>query len=367
MIKKISAMVAAVIVVVIAIPLVSMTPSDEPADWEFDEYRPLGDVTSASGALEIVTVGGESYVHASGLGAGTITRSDGSEDSIRVGKAHLDVCLMLGQSNAAYADYNLAEAPVPEPGTAYYYGHASGKYSEITFASCTIHSMTSDDGTATTGDKAPSFAKKYYETTGHRVYFVCGAINGKSITTFDPDDGMTWRYASEVVEYAIKALDKAYYTYDSIAYMWIQGEADARMSIDEYKTRFLEMNDAIMDGGLGGVAFHHAFISKVRTINSGTAQIQLAEEHPDIITMATTISSTFTIDNGLMGSDGVHYTQTGDNLIGEALGESMGQWVLENPQDEDEGSILDTIIGIIPVIFVAGLIITIVATTITRK
>ena len=360
-------MVAAVIVVIIAIPLVSMTTSDDPSDWEYDEYRIIDDAVSASGALEIVTVGGQSYVHASGLGAGTITRSDGSEEDIRVGKAHLDVCLMLGQSNAAYANYNLAEAPAPAPGTAYYYGHESGKYSEITFASCTIHSMTSADGTATTGDKAPSFAKKYYETTGHRVYFVCGAINGKSITTFDPDDGMTWRYAAEVVDYAIKALDESHYTYNSIAYMWIQGEADAGMSIEEYKSRFLEMNNAIMNGGLAGVAFHHAFISKVRTIASGNAQIQLAEEHPDIITMATTISSTFTIDNGLMGSDGVHYTQSGDNLIGEALGESMGQWILDNPQYDDNGSILDTIIDIIPVIFVAGLIVTIVVTTITRK
>lgn len=364
MIGKIIAMVAAVIVVIVAIPLIPSEPTEDPDGWQYDEYRDATDVTAASGSLEIVTVGDTKYVHAYDLGAGTMTRSDGSVETVDVGRAHLDVCLMLGQSNAAYAHVNLSQTPVPAPGTAYYYGYANGMYSSIAFASCGIHSMTSSDGTAATGDKAPAFAIKYSEVTGHRVYFICGAINGKSITTFDPDGGTTWNYAAEVVEYAIKALDKRYYAYDTIAYMWIQGEADSAMSIEEYKSRFLEMNRAIMDGDLG-IPFRHAFISKVRTVSSGTAQVQLAAEYPDEITMATDMASTFTIDNGLLESDGIHYTQAGDNLIGTALGESMGQWALDHPVEQDQT--IWKIIDIIPLLLVITLIITIIGAILINR
>lgn len=367
MVRKVIAMVIMVIMVIIAIPLIPTSPEQsDPDGWQYDEYRPIGNYTGASGSLEIVTVGSTQYVHASRLGTGTLTLSDGSKETVSVGKAHLDVCLMLGQSNSAYASVDLNQAPVPAPGTAYYYGAETGSYAEIKFASATIHSMTNSDGTAATGDKAPSFAIKYNEVTGHRVYWVCGSINGKSIITFDPDGGMTWTYAAEVVDYAIKALDKTHYTFDTIAYMWIQGEADGGMSIDEYKNRFLEMNRAIMDGGLSGYEFHHAFISKVRTVASGTAQVQLAEEHPDMITMATTIATTFTQENGLLASDNVHYTQAGDNLIGAALGESMGQWVLENPQVEDGDQPIWKIIRIIPLLIIVAMVAIIGITVVSR-
>lgn len=367
MIQKLVAMVIMVIVIIIAIPLIPTSPEEQDPDgWQYDEYRPVGSYTEASGALEIVTVGGVEYIHAKDLGTGKLILSDGSTETIQVGKAHLDVCFMFGQSNSAYVAVDPSQAPVPVPGTAYYYGSADGRYSEIKFASASIHSMTNDDGTAATADKAPSFAIKYNEITGHRVYWVCGSINGKSITTFDPDGGMTWNYADEVVEYAIKALDKRYFTYDSIAYMWIQGEADKNMAIDEYKSRFLEMNKAIMDGGLAGQEFHHAFISKVRTASSGTAQAQLAEEYPDMITMATTIATTFTQANGLLASDNAHYTQAGDNLIGTALGESMGQWVLQNPQVEEGNQPIWKIIGIFPLLIIVAMV-AVIGMTIVRR
>lgn len=367
MIRKLVAMVIMVIVVIIAIPLIPTSPEDQdPNGWQYDEYRPLGSYAGASGSLEIVTVGGTEYIHAKSLGTGQLILSDGSTETIQVGKAHLDVCLMLGQSNSAYVIADPSQAPVPVPGTAYYYGSDDGDYSRIKFASATMHSMTNPDGTAATADKAPSFAIKYNEITGHRVYWVCGSINGKSITTFDPDGGTTWNYADEVVEYAIKALDKRYFTYDSIAYMWIQGEADRTMTVDEYKNRFLEMNKAIMDGGLAGQEFHHAFISKVRTESSGTAQVQLAEEYPDMITMATTIAETFTQANGLLAPDNVHYTQAGDNLIGTALGESMGQWVLQNPQVEDDNQPIWKIIGIFPLLIIVAMV-AVIGMTIVRR
>ncbi len=367
MIRKLVAMVIMVIVVIIAIPLIPTSPEDQDPDgWQYDEYRPLGSYAGASGSLEIVTVGGTEYIHAKSLGTGQLILSDGSTETIQVGKAHLDVCLMFGQSNSAYVAVDPSQAPVPVPGTAYYYGSETGNYSGIKFASAKMYSMTNPDGTAATADKAPSFAIKYNEITGHRVYWVCGSISGRSITTFDPDGGTTWNYADEVVEYAIKALDKRYFTYDTIAYMWIQGEADRTMTVNEYKNRFLEMNKAIMDGGLAGQEFHHAFISKVRTASSGTAQVQLAEEYPDMITMATTIAETFTQANGLLASDNVHYTQAGDNLIGTALGESMGQWVLQNPQVEDDNQPIWKIIGIFPLLIIVAMV-AVIGMTIVRR
>lgn len=367
MIRKLVAMIIMVIVVIVAIPLIPTSPEEQDPDgWQYDEYRPIGSYTGASGSLEIVTVGETEYIHAKSLGTGKLILSDGSTETIQVGKAHLDVCFMFGQSNSAYVVADPSQAPVPLPGTAYYYGADNGKYSEIMFASATIHSMTNMDGTAATADKAPSFAIKYNEITGHRVYFVCGSISGKSIITFDPDGGKTWAYADEVMEYAIKALDKRYFTYDSIAYMWIQGESDSTMAIDEYKNRFLEMNKAIMNGGLAGQKFHHAFISMVRTASSGTAQAQLAEEYPDMITMATTIATTFTQANGLLAPDNIHYTQAGDNLIGTALGESMGQWVLQNPQVEESNQPIWKIVGIFPLLIIVAMV-AVIGMTIVRK
>lgn len=357
--------IALVIITMIAIQIIPSSPDEDPDGWQYDEYRNIPDATAATGALEMSTVGGIQYVHAKGIGTGKITMADGSIETIQVAKAHLDICLMLGQSNAGYANVNLDEAPAPLPGTAYYYGASSGSYNRIGFASASIHSMTSADGTAATGDKAPSFAKKYYEITGHRVYWVCGAVDGVSIKTFDPDGGTSWEYAKEVLKYAIRALDPAYYTYDSIGWMWIQGEADRNMDINEYKTRFLALDDAIMDGDLGE-PFHHVFISKVKTNASGSAQVQLAAEYPDIITMATTIADTFTIDNGLMGSDDLHYTQAGDNLIGEALGLSMGQWALDHPAD-DSPSMIWKIIDIMPLLIVVAAIMVVISSILIRR
>lgn len=137
------------------------------------------------------------------------------------------------------------------------------------------------------------------------------------------------------------AIDTTKFIPRTTAYMWIQGESDKNIDVDLYKSRFLSMHHAILDGGLGH-SFRHCFISlpaEDDSTNAYVAQVELAQEFPGTITIATDLANTFTLENGLLQRDLVHYTAEGYNMIGTALGESMGSWYVENPIDVPVSSI----------------------------
>ena len=88
------------------------------------------------------------------------------------------------------------------------------------------------------------------------------------------------------------------------------------------------MHNAILNGGLGHT-FQGGFISIVRDANGGNAAIAQRElcEEISTIHLGTDIASSFTVADGMMGSDDLHYSQKGNNAIGAALGDSVGNYV----------------------------------------
>lgn len=331
------------ILVVVAVSLLgvlfTMASPDGDDSWQYDEYRVVDGAVSAEGSLEIVTVDGVMMVHANSIGPGRVHMSDGAVIDHDVVRAELDLIYLAGQSNAGYYEVDVSAAsPVPAPGTGYYYGTESTYelYNDALMDAAEFRPMTSSEGVALIGDKAPSIVASYHEKTGHRVYLVCGAIGGKPIYTFDPVFGYMWGHMRTVLSEALDAVDDELYhiNTDSACYMWIQGEADINTDPAVYREDFLRMHDALIRGDLG-VDFKHGFLSKVRMQNSpsiAAVQVEICNETPTL-TLSTEAADGFTVANGLIASDDKHYTQEGDNIIGTALGSSAGDWVESLPSN----------------------------------
>lgn len=331
--------------------------------WHYDDYKIIANVESADGALEIVTLSGVDYVHADDVGAGTITYSNGNVENIDVSKADLDVIVALGQSNNAYVGYDASSATCPEIGMAYYFGTDTAPINgDNPLEEGAMHPMVSIPGTVVIGDKGPSFCAAYAAHSYHKVYYISGARSGSSIGTWQPG-GLSWNGAATVISNAMDAIDISKFNVSTKCYTWIQGESNYSTSAEDYYNYFVTMHNSILDGNLG-IALDHCFISKVRSIDVGPseAQIKLAEDL-ETVTMATEIVDTFTIANGLLESDGVHYSQAGDNLIGKALGESAADYYYPYGINGAVGQL----VSLIPVLVLAGLVLGIVVVLVSRR
>lgn len=326
-------------------------------EWEYDDYKAASDISggvqSASGSLELVEISGEAMVHAIGIGAGVITHLDGTTETVNVEKAVVDVFLLIGQSNANYrpgqADTEALD-PKPAPGTAYYYGTEESCSAWNSPGLTSIQSFNLPDGSPRLGDKMPAIAAAYHEETGRKMLLINSAIGSQYITSYDPDGGRCWLRATTAVVTTMAGIAESEYFEASgtYAYMFILGETDGVHGTTEaaYKQGFMKMHEAILDGQLGAV-FSHCYISLTKE-GMANAQRQLAQEHPDTITVATDAALGFTRANGML-SDTYHYTQFGDNIIGEALGKACASYV------EDSGSIVGKIVEIVPILVaVAG-------------
>lgn len=352
----VAALVAAVLIVIVGIGLIN-DAGDASSAWGYDEYRPAEGVSSASGALELVSVGGVEYVHAKALGGGEVTYEDGTSEQVTVRKGVLDLFLFAGQSNAAYSQVPgsvdpSSASPVPVPGTGYYFGLES-RYDRL-FDSTTpiFRSLTDSDGGSAIGDKAPSFAASYNEATGSRVYFVCVAISGQSISNMDPNGGAGWDYAVRVVSAALEAVDDDLFILNPRGYIWIQGESDVSMSAEEYAGRFDEMNSRIQSGGWG-IPMDHCFVSKLNSSYASAGSVlgmDMVVASDASVTYAASAWD-FSISDGTMCDDGIHYTQAGDNIIGSELGTSCAEWY----GPPDIGPTMQ-IIGVIPVLLAVSVV-----------
>lgn len=344
MIRAVIGILALVVVGAVAIGITQDVISDEAPEWSYDDYKLIDGVVAASGSLEMIETHLGPTVHAIGVGPGTITYSDGSVMKVDVERAKLDVYLMTGQSNACYYDADPALAdPVPDLGEAYAWMLPNGKYGQFILGEIPhMLPMVNIDGSAVTGDKATPFAATVGELTGHKTYWICGGWGGQSITQFDPAGGPIWLYMKDVVNDAMDAIDRSLFEVKTCYYMWIQGEADRTMAVEEYKDRFIEMHDAIIGGDLG-YSFSHCFISLVRGGNSVQASEELAQELPTV-SIGSSAALDFTQENGLVGEDDIHYSQLGDNIIGVDLGTVCGELRGDSPAGTKG------LMGIIPII-----------------
>lgn len=239
----------------------------------------------------------------------------------------VNVFVIAGQSNAQYykTDVQIANAElahIPDD-SAYYYGTSElpispGVWSNMnydtTLASYSIHPMISG-GDFTIGGIDAALASGFVTDTGQRCLIINVGIGGVSVNMYTPG-GLAYDYAHKVFFNAISKCP-ADWVLNKCAVVWIQGESNTATPVSEYMADFITMWDAMRsDFGIDSI-----LISKVRAangVNSSIAQINLAESVPGVY-LATKLADTFTVDNGLMTSDDLHYSQKGDNLIGVAV------------------------------------------------
>lgn len=314
------------------VPALSISSTDaQVKDWQFDDYRAIN-ATDADGAFEIVTVDDVKYVHAVDLGEGSY-KVNGKTITETVTKADLDVVLILGQSNAAYrstSDPSTA-SPVPELGKGYYYGTAEGAIftSHANVAAGTydfdgygIYDMINSSGENVLGNIESPFAATY---DGRKVLTINAAVSGTS-TSYWVDGGYCYTYAKECIASALALVDNTKFNVTPVATLWIQGEADTFMTVSQYVSNVHALYEDLQSGEfVEGLNFDKFLISMTRNgYNANTAQKQLAADYEGIY-IATDIAQSFTIENGKMLSDDLHYSQKGDNELGVAFGKCLNR------------------------------------------
>lgn len=329
-----SVIISFVLLISIGLPFIS-DYEDHNETIEYDDYILADNVESATGSVELVEVDGVKYIHARSVGYGSIVSNDGESINYVVKKADLDVWFLTGQSNSAYYNENLdTVSPVAPIGTAYYYGTESrpvdvGTVSDFTYDPNTdynMYSMTNLDGSPHIGNIEQPFSAQYYEKTGNKIYIINGGIGGVWVTSFMPSTGNYYWYEKEIFQRGMDAIDQSNYNVNTVGMIWVQGESNSTMSVNAYCIAFKEFYQAI--SGDSNYVFNDKWdldlvlISQVRdpdnTSNVTLAQQRLSAELPNVH-IGTDVANTFSIANGLLSADGLHYTQLGDNLIGVAL------------------------------------------------
>lgn len=317
-----------------AIMLMSDEPASSPPLTYYDDYLEVEPGTTASGSLEILTDSGHTYAHAKGLGDGTLTAGE-NVTTYSIAKAPLDVFLIMGQSNAAYSYYDVATAsPVGSPGTTYYYGDSTKAMSTNTVTATGMHDAVKLDGSAVIGHIEMPFMTTYHELTGHKIYTINTGYNGAFISQLAPD-GVYYSYEQTVADGGYAAIDLDYYVPNFVGYLWLQGESDAGYETQQvtYVANFLKLMKAI--NGTSTInrlsedfTMSQAFVIQTKTTRSATtadALTYLCDNYTNVH-MATDVTLGFTVENGLMRSDNLHYSQAGQNIIGE----KVAQYIFKN-------------------------------------
>lgn len=318
-----AAIAAFIVIVLTATILIPFLNDSDISNAEYDDYIEINSDDTVSGSFEIVTAGSKTYAHANSVGYGEI---DGNK--YYVSKAKLDVFLIMGQSNAAYNYYDVSTAsPVTSPGEIYYFGTSTQPNTQ-TVTGTGMYDAVNLDGSAVIGHLEMPFMSKYNEITGNKVYTINTGWNGASISVLTVG-GSHYNYEQNIARAGFDSINQNNYSIETIGYIWLQGESDAGLEtpIAEYKTDFLKLYNAIAgksdDYFTNRFTMENAYIVQTRTArgdNVAEALIELASENNHIY-MATDITLTFSVENGTLRSDDLHYTQAGFNLIGVAIAE----------------------------------------------
>lgn len=270
----------------------------------------------------------------------------------------LEVLILSGQSNSAYRNYDveLVNEEIALPSTnVYYYGTESqpiyygqtpetgGPTYDTTFESYGIYSMISD-GAWKIGSYEPVLAKYISDRTNSDVLIINTGISAASIDYLLPtSDG--GQYVEEVIEHAIADIDSTY-TLDKLGFVWIQGEADYSTAVSTYVEKFTTIFDWYASLGFGDC---YMVETQLRySGNANTAQNLICEENSHVY-LASTSPETFTVSNGLLASDDLHYSQAGRIIVAEDICE-----VLKLPTHLDKN--IFNLLNIVPVVIICAMI-----------
>lgn len=271
----------------------------------------------------------------------------------------LDVFIVAGQSNT-YPKINAnptTSDPIPEPGMGYYFGTESDPTYNETFnlSECAMYDLNDGSDGARIGGIYPPFAAQYSEKTGHKVYLIDTGLSGQTLSSFLPGES-NWDHVYNVIDYGMKAIPSGY-DVNVMGYIWIQGEGDSSTPIQTYETRMIELYDAYSTGELP-VKLPTCYVCKVRSVietdtvvNSSDAQIYLCDNVEGFV-MGSELAETFTVGNGLVGSDDLHYTQAGFNALGVDLGNNIAEHL-----SRSDGWNAGELISLVPVFIVLAIIV----------
>lgn len=274
------------------------------------------------------------------------------------GENTLEVLVISGQSNAAYRQVNLnvvnEDVPLPTTNVYYYgtasqpiwYGYPSNPTYDETLDSYGIHSMLSN-GEWKIGGYEPILAHAISTKSNCDVLIINVAISSATVANLTPNQ-IGGEYASKVIADALSKVDSKYQI-EKIGYMWVQGESNYSTPIDTYIEQFELVNTWYHENG-----FDICYMVQTRPENSGNAalaQIQICNQDPTVI-LASTAPATFTVDNGLMEADNLHYTQRGRDIVGADIDAKLAL------EYHVRDSTLSTMINVIPLVIIIGLILT---------
>ncbi len=208
-------------------------------------------------------------------------------------------------------------ATVTKQGTVYH-------YSEL-IANNPLSSMNDKEGNMARGNLEAALGKNLYDLTGEKVLLVNAGVSGKKIDTFVPLQGESYKYMDKVWQDINRIIHEKefqkHYEPRLKSYIWAQGESDKNTAIGSYKNDYMKLHEILtsLDYGL-----EYGFIIKVRDVyeNPSKAQEELANENEDIY-ISTTSSDFFSVENGKMRFDDLHYSQVGDNVLGEETAKTI--------------------------------------------
>lgn len=272
----------------------------------------------------------------------------------------LAVMVLAGQSNAQYmpsvVDLSLMDAQGVPNHNVYYYGDSTpviyrtpaAIVYDDTFRSYSIHSMLNANGSKwNIGCEDAQLALKLSNKLDCDVLIINVGIGAAKSSYFMPghDGG---NFINNVISKALNDINGRYDTIHKVGYVWIQGEADASTAINTYKSNFNQINNWFDSQG-----FKTCYMVQVRPENGGNAsvaQLQIAQTTPNVI-LASTAPATFTQENGLLSSDGLHYTQAGRIVVANDVVNHVTYKIEEST----------SLISIIPVIVIVSIILMVVA------
>lgn len=290
------------------------------ATLEYEDWMDYdtSDVLGFEGPIELE----DGRIHAVGVGDAAVLKGDGSRFTIRIVPAEAVLVLMDGQSNAAYYGPVMPEdAIAPEPGEAFYFGFddriPSGASEDV--SGCEYYDFVDSAGDLRVGDKGPTFAHYYCELTGKKVIWISLGIPGRMISTWSPT-GNAWLQNVKIMDAAMPMIPEGFRITDTIA-VWSQGESDflKDTGYDHYLQSWTDLHSrAATDWH---VTIDAWYLAEGKDDTCGwvnDAFRELSETVDDVHLVAEGIASSFSVENGLMHTDNLHYSQQGDNSLAAA-------------------------------------------------
>jgi len=273
----------------------------------------------------------------------------------------LDVFIIDGQSNAAYSNVagsvnlDVVNADLPTPSyNIYYYGNQTRPtmYNESD-TNYGIHPIYSDGAYVVGGLVAP-FAYYLSEKQQRDVMIINVGISAQSISNLVPGSiGGNWKM--NIITNALDSVDN-YPNINLIGWAWLQGESDINMPIATYTAYFNDLEDYYKS-----IDCPNGYIVKTREQYGGNATIaqnNIIATNPNIH-LGTDITDTFTGTDYML--DDLHYNQAARIIIAENV-------VLNIPAVHyGDNNTVNTVIGLIPVLLIAGFIVGIVGMIVIRR